>query len=113
VSTSTVMSRARYLNEHRSRAERRVARIEARQLAEGKTEAESERAAGKPLCPPPNRKVVAMPPPATQPPPASGGRLGLADLKRAAQSAAGARRRRVADGAVHLVANGQSISADA
>jgi ProP effector len=70
-------------NEHRSRAERLVARIEARQLAEAKTEAESERAVRQAAAPPPNGKVVAMSLPA--PPPSSGGRLGLADLKRAAQ----------------------------
>jgi hypothetical protein len=41
--------------------ERMVARIEARQLSEAKTEAESERAARRAAAPPPNGKVVDMP----------------------------------------------------
>jgi ProP effector len=68
-------------SEHRCRAERLVARIEARQLPE----AENKAAVMQAAAPPSNGKVVAMPPPATTPPPTSGGRLGLADLKRAAQ----------------------------
>jgi ProP effector len=70
--------------EHRARAERLVARIEARQLAEAKAEAESKGAVMQAAAPPSNSKVVAMPLPAP-PPPTSGGRLGLADLKRAAR----------------------------
>jgi hypothetical protein len=53
-------------------------------LAEAKTEAESKGAVMQAAAPPSNGKVVAMPLPAP-PPPTSGGRLGLADLKRAAQ----------------------------
>jgi sRNA-binding protein len=71
--------------EQRCRAERLVARIEARQLAEAKTEAESKRAVMQAAAPPSSGKGVAIPLPAATPPPTSGGRLGLADLKRAAQ----------------------------
>jgi ProP effector len=72
--------------EQRCRAERMVARIEARQLADAaaaEAEAESKEDVRQAAAPPSNSKVVAMPLPA--PPPTSGGRLGLADLKRAAQ----------------------------
>jgi sRNA-binding protein len=72
-------------NEHRSRAEMLVARIEARQLAE--TAAESEKAVRHAAMPSSafNNKAVFKPlPPQTTPPSGSGG-LGLADLKRAAQ----------------------------
>jgi sRNA-binding protein len=72
-------------NEHRSRAERLVARIEARELAEAKTEAESERAVRQAAVPPPVLNANAAVQPAQTTPPSSGGRLGLADLKRAAQ----------------------------
>jgi sRNA-binding protein len=77
-------------NEHRSRAERLVARIEARQLAEtaaAKAAAESEKAVRHAAMPSSafNGKAVFMPPPAQTTPPGGSGRLGLADLKRAAQ----------------------------
>jgi sRNA-binding protein len=77
-------------NEHRSRAERLVARIEARQLAEtaaAKAAAESEKAVRHTAMSSSafNGKAVFMPLPAQTTPPSSSGRLGLADLKRAAQ----------------------------
>jgi sRNA-binding protein len=75
-------------SEHRRRAERLVAHIEARQLADtaaAKAEAESKEAVRQAAAPPSNGKAIAMPLPATTSPPTSGGRLGLADLKRAAQ----------------------------
>jgi ProP effector len=78
-------------NEHRSRAERLVARIEARQLAEttaAKAQAEGgggvRHAATPPSVPKAKANANAMPPPAQATPPAGSGRLGLADLKRAA-----------------------------
>jgi sRNA-binding protein len=75
--------------EQRCRAERLVARINARQLAEdaaAKVEVESERAVGRAALPPSilKGKVVIMPRPAEIPPPTGSGRLGLAELKRAA-----------------------------
>jgi sRNA-binding protein len=77
-------------NEHRSRAERLVARIAARQLAEtavAKAAAESEKAARDTAISSSafNGKAVFMPLPAQTTPPSGSGRLGLADLKRAAQ----------------------------
>jgi sRNA-binding protein len=76
-------------SEHRCRAESLVARIKARQLAEAaeaKAEAESERAVGRAAERPSvlNGKVVIMPPPAETTLPTGSGRLGLAELKRAA-----------------------------
>jgi sRNA-binding protein len=75
--------------EQRCRAERLIARIKARQLAEAaaaKAEADSERALTRAALPPSilSRKVVIMPPPAETIPPRVSGRLGLAELKRAA-----------------------------
>jgi sRNA-binding protein len=73
--------------EQRCRAERMVARIEARELADAaaaKTEAERKEAI-RPAAAPPSNRVISMPPRAQTPPPTSSGRLGLADLKRAAQ----------------------------
>ena len=75
--------------EQRCRAERLVARIKARQLAEApsaKAEAESERTLTRAALPPSilNGKVVIMPPPAETTPRTGSGRLGLAELKRAA-----------------------------
>jgi sRNA-binding protein len=77
-------------NEHRSRAERLVARIEARQLAEttaAKAAAESEKAVGHAAMSSSafNGKAVFMPLPTQATQPSGSGRLGLADLKRAAQ----------------------------
>jgi ProP effector len=74
-------------NEHRSRAERLVARIEERQRAEAaaaKAAVESEkvvRHASSAF----NDRAVFMPLPAQTTLPTGSGRLGLADLKRAAQ----------------------------
>jgi sRNA-binding protein len=75
--------------EQRCRAARLVARIKARQLAEAATaKAEAERKAagrkGATLTCRPNGKATVLLPPAQTTPPGSG-RLGLADLKRAAQ----------------------------
>jgi sRNA-binding protein len=75
--------------EQRCRAGRLVARIKAHQLAQtaaAKAEAESERAVRKAAMPHSvlNGKVVIMPPPAETTPSTWNGRLGLADLKRAA-----------------------------
>jgi sRNA-binding protein len=75
--------------EQRCRAERLVARINMRQLAEAaaaKAEAESERTVRRTALPPSvlNGKVVIMPRPAETTPPTGSGRFGLADLKRAA-----------------------------
>src|SRR5258708_2899634 len=75
--------------EQRCRAERLVARIKARQLAEAaaaEAEAESERAVRRAALPPSiiNGKVVIMPPPPEMTPPTGSGRLGLPELKRAA-----------------------------
>ena len=71
--------------EQRCRAERLVARIKARQLAEAaaaEAEAESERdALSSSIL---NGKVVIMPPPPEMTPPTGSGRLGLPELKRAA-----------------------------
>ena len=74
--------------QQRCRARRMVARIKARQLAEAataKTEAETKPAVRKVATPTSmlNRKVTIHPPAAQTTPPGSG-RLGLADLKRAA-----------------------------
>ena len=75
--------------EQRCRAERLVARIKAHQQAEtaaANAKAESERAVRQAAMPPSvlNGKVVVMPRPAETTPPTCGGRLGLAELKRAA-----------------------------
>ncbi len=75
--------------EQRCRAGRLVARIKARQLAEtaaAKAEAESERAVRQAAMPTSvlNGKVVVMPRPAETTQPTCSGRLGLAELKRAA-----------------------------
>jgi sRNA-binding protein len=76
-------------NEHRSRAERPVARIEARQLetAAAKAAAESEKAVRQAAMSISafNGKAVFVPLPAQTTPPSGSGRLGLAHLKRAAQ----------------------------
>jgi sRNA-binding protein len=77
-------------SEHRCHAERLIARVKARQLAEtpaAKAEADSERAVSRAAMPPlvTKPKAIAMPPPVQMTPPVSSGRLGLADLKRAAQ----------------------------
>ncbi len=72
--------------EQRCRAVRLVARIKARQLAEAATaKAEAESKAGKATTPTStlNAKVTVLRPPAQTTPPGTG-RLGLADLKRAA-----------------------------
>jgi ProP effector len=76
-------------NEQRYRAERLLARINARQLAEtpaAKAEADSERAVRLAPMPPSvaKPKAIAMPPPAQTTRPTRSGRLGLADLKHAA-----------------------------
>jgi ProP effector len=75
--------------EQRCRAEKLVARIKARQLAEAaaaKAEADSETALTRAALPPSilNGKVLIMPPRAETTPPTGSGRLGLAELKRAA-----------------------------
>ncbi len=75
--------------EQRCRAERLVARIKARQLAEAaaaKAEPESEKTLTRAALRPSilNGKVLIMPPPAETTPPTGSGRLGLAELKRAA-----------------------------
>jgi sRNA-binding protein len=77
-------------SEQRYRAERLLARIKARQLAEtpaAKAEADSKRAVRRAAMPPlvAQPKAIAMPPPVQRTPPTGSGRLGLADLKRAAQ----------------------------
>jgi sRNA-binding protein len=75
-------------SEQRRRAERLVARIEARESAEAgaaKAEADSKQAVRKAAARPSNGKVVSMSPPPETTPPTGSGRLGLADLKRAAQ----------------------------
>jgi sRNA-binding protein len=77
-------------NEHRSRAERLVARIEARHLAEtavARAAAESKEAVRQADAIPSmfDRRVVVMPPPPETTPSTGSRRLGLADLKRAAQ----------------------------
>jgi sRNA-binding protein len=77
-------------SEHRCHAERLIARVKARQLAEtpaAKAEADSERAV-RPAAMPPlaaKPKAIAIPPPVQTTPPTGSGRLGLADLKRAAR----------------------------
>jgi len=75
--------------EQRCRAARLVARIKARQQAEkaaAKAGAESEGAVKKAVMPPPvpDRKVVVMSTPVETRPATGSGRLGLADLRRAA-----------------------------
>jgi len=77
-------------SEQRCRAERMVARIKARQLAEAaavKAEAESKEAVRQVAAIPSmlDGMVVVMPPPPEATPSAGSRRLGLADLKRAAQ----------------------------
>jgi sRNA-binding protein len=77
-------------SEQRCRAERMVARIKARQLAEAaavKAETESKEAVRQAAAIPAvlDRRVVVMPPPAKTTPSTGSGRLGLAELKRAAQ----------------------------
>src|SRR5215471_9174925 len=76
--------------EQRCRAERLVGRIKARLLADaaaGDTEAKSKKAVRRVAAPRPipNDKVVVMSPLGDKTPPAGSGRLGLAELKRAAQ----------------------------
>jgi sRNA-binding protein len=76
-------------SEHRCHAERLIARINARQLADAavvKAEAKNERAVRQAATPPSvaKPKAIAMPPPAQTTRPTRSGRLGLADLKRAA-----------------------------
>jgi ProP effector len=75
-------------SEHRCHAEKLIARIGARQLAEAavvKAEAQNERAVRWAATPPSvaKPKAIAVPPVQTTPPTGSG-RLGLGDLKRAA-----------------------------
>ena len=75
-------------SEHRCRAERMVARIKARQLAEAAaTKAEVKEDVRRAATPPSvlDGKVVVMPPRSEAMPSAGSRRLGLADLKRAAQ----------------------------
>jgi ProP effector len=77
-------------SEQRCRAERLIARMEARQLAEPaavKAEAESKEAVGQAAAPPSalDGRIIVMPPPAETAPSTGSRRLGLADLKRAAQ----------------------------
>jgi sRNA-binding protein len=74
-------------SEHRCHAERLIARIEARQLAEAavvKAEAKNERAVRHAAMPPSELRSKVTPPSVQTTPPVSNGRLGLADLKRAA-----------------------------
>jgi sRNA-binding protein len=78
--------------EQRCRAGRMVARIKARELAEksaAKAQAEGDRAIRQAALPPSvpkaKAKAIAMSPPAQRTPPTGSARLGLADLKRAAQ----------------------------
>jgi sRNA-binding protein len=96
-------------NEHRSRAERLVARIEARQLAETaapEAQAEGGRGVGPAAMPPsvPKAKAIAMALPAQTPSSAGTGRLGLADLKRAAQERRARQEAKRDDGAAHQAA---------
>jgi ProP effector len=77
-------------SEQRCRAERMTARIKARQFAEAAAanfEAESKEAVGQTAAPPSllDARVIVVPPPGETTPSPEGGRLGLADLKRAAQ----------------------------
>jgi ProP effector len=74
--------------EQRCRAERMVARIEARQLAEAAAAKAEVKDDGRQAAAPPSvldGRVVVMPPPLEATPSAGSRRLGLADLKRAAQ----------------------------
>src|SRR5215467_7641618 len=76
-------------SEQRCRAERLVARIKARELKEtaaAKAEDGSERVVRHAAMPPSELRseVIVMPPPGQTTRPVSSGRLGLADLKRAA-----------------------------
>jgi ProP effector len=96
-------------NEHRSRAERLVAHIEAQQLAETaatKAQAEGGRGVGHAATPPsvPKAKAVAMPLPAQMTSSAGTGRLGLADLKRAAQERRARQEAKRDDGAARQAA---------
>jgi len=72
-------------NEHRSRAERLVARIEARQLETAAAKSEKAVRQAAMSISAFNGKAVFVPLPAQTTPPSGSGRLGLADLKRAAQ----------------------------
>jgi ProP effector len=96
--------------EQRCRAEGLVARIKAHELGAEKTAAkaqgEGERAIRHAGMPPsvPKAKVVAMLPPAQGTPPTGGGRLGLADLKRAAQERQARLETKCADGAARQAA---------
>ncbi len=76
-------------SEHRCHAERLVDRIKARQSAEAavvKAEAKNERAVRHAAMPPSElRSNVTVTPPVQTTPPTGSGRLGLADLKRAAR----------------------------
>jgi sRNA-binding protein len=77
-------------SEQRCRAERMVARIKARQLAEaaavkGETTSKEAVRQTNPIPAMLDRRVVVMPPLAKTTPSTASGRLGLADLKRAAQ----------------------------
>jgi hypothetical protein len=76
--------------EQRCRAEKMVGRVEARQLAEAaaaKVEAVSKEAVRQAAAPPlvVDGRVIVISPPAETKPSTGSGRLGLADLKRAAQ----------------------------
>ena len=74
--------------EQRCRAERLVSRIKARLLADAAANTEAGKEAVRQAAASPsmlNDKVVVMSPLGDKAPPTSGGRLGLAELKRAAQ----------------------------
>jgi sRNA-binding protein len=72
--------------DQRCRAERLVARIKARQVSEAApAKAENKEAVRQAAAPTSNGKVSSIPPRALTTPSTGGGRLGLADLKRAAQ----------------------------
>jgi sRNA-binding protein len=74
--------------EQRCRAERLVGRIKARMLADAAANTEAGKEAVRQAAASPsmlNDKVVVMSPLGDKVPPTSGGRLGLAELKRAAQ----------------------------
>jgi sRNA-binding protein len=74
--------------DQRCRAEGLVARIKARQVAEAapaKAVPENKEAVRQAAAPTSNGKVVSIPPPAQTTPSTGSGRLGLAELKRAAQ----------------------------
>jgi sRNA-binding protein len=78
----------RVSTDQRCRAEGLVARIKARQVAEAapaKAVPENKEAVRQAAAPTSNGKVVSIPPPAQTTPSTGSGRLGLTELKRAAQ----------------------------